>query len=86
MARTQSKRARREAARQAARRRQTIWWGSLAAAFVLGVGAIVMFSGGSGSQTAALAPDFELETNTGETVSLSDFAGQPVAVVFMHTF
>ena len=86
MADKQPKRARREAARRAAQRRQRIRWASLATAIVLGVGAVVAFSGGSGTQAAALAPDFELETNTGESVSLSDYRGQPVAVTFMHTY
>lgn len=86
MADKQPKRARREAARRAAQRRQRIRWASLATAIVLGIGAVVAFSGGSGTQAAALAPDFELETNTGESVSLSDYRGQPVAVTFMHTY
>ena len=82
----QSKRARREAARRAAQRRQRTRWVGLAAVIVLGIGAFVVFSGGSGNEAAALAPDFELETNTGETVRLSDYRGQPVAVIFMHTY
>ncbi len=34
----------------------------------------------------AEAPDFELISNTGETMSLSDYRGRPVAVTFMHTW
>ncbi len=87
MANKQSKQARREAARRAAQRRQGIRWVSAAAVVaVLGVGAFVAFSGGSGDQAAALAPDFDLETTSGETVRLSDYRGQPVAVTFMHSY
>jgi peroxiredoxin len=34
----------------------------------------------------ALAPDFELVSNKGERVKLSDYRGLPVAVNFMHTW
>jgi len=37
-------------------------------------------------EVGALAPDFELAGIDGETVRLSDFRGQPVAVTFMHTW
>lgn len=37
-------------------------------------------------EVGAEAPDFALVTNTGESVALSDFRGQPVAVMFMHTW
>ncbi|MFQ5420885.1 MAG: hypothetical protein ACE5FD_00180 [Anaerolineae bacterium] len=37
-------------------------------------------------EVGALAPDFELVGINGETVRLSDFRGQPVAVTFMHTW
>ncbi len=37
-------------------------------------------------QVGAEAPDFELVSNNGETMALSDYRGQPVAVVFMHTW
>jgi cytochrome oxidase Cu insertion factor (SCO1/SenC/PrrC family) len=37
-------------------------------------------------EVGALAPDFELAGINGETVRLSDFRGQPVAVTFMHTW
>jgi len=37
-------------------------------------------------EAAALAPDFELTSSDGETVKLSDYRGQPVAVTFMHTY
>jgi len=86
MANKQSKRDRREAARRAASRRQRSKLVSLVAVIVLAIGAFVVLSGGSGNQVAALAPKFDLETNTGETVSLSDYRGQPVALTFMHTY
>lgn len=37
-------------------------------------------------EVGAEAPNFSLVSNKGETVSLSDYRGQPVAVVFMHTW
>jgi cytochrome oxidase Cu insertion factor (SCO1/SenC/PrrC family) len=37
-------------------------------------------------EVGAEAPDFSLVSNDGETVALSDYRGQPVAVVFMHTW
>ncbi len=86
MANRQSKRARREAARRAAQRRQRMMWGAIIAALVVGVGTFTLIGGGSGEQAAALAPDFALTTSDGETVKLSDYRGQPVAVTFMHTF
>ncbi len=85
MTNKQSKRARREAARRARQRQQRIRWGAAAASIVLAVTGIVLFSGGSDNQAGALAPDFELETPDGETVRLSDYRGEPVAVTFMHT-
>ena len=86
MTNKQSKRAGREATRRAAHRRQRIQCASVAAVVALGLGAFVAFSGGSDNQAAALAPDFELETNSGDTVRLSDYRGQPVAVTFMHSY
>ncbi len=86
MANKQSKRARREAARRARKRQQRIRWGTVVALVVLAVTGLVLFSGGSDDQAGALAPDFELETPDGETVRLSDYRGQPVAVTFMHTY
>ena len=88
MANKQSKRDRREAARRAAQRRQRQKWIGLGTAFVMAVTALVVISrpGDSGDQAAALAPDFELESATGDTVKLSDYRGQPVALIFMHTY
>ncbi|WP_395152502.1 peroxiredoxin family protein [Ilumatobacter sp.] len=81
-----SKKARREAAKRAALRKQFRLWGGLAAIAALAIGSFVLISGGSGDEAAALAPDFELETLAGEPVSLSDYRGRPVAVTFMHSF
>lgn len=86
MANKQSKRARREAARRAAQRRQRMMWGMIIAALVLSVGAFSLLNASSGDQAAALAPDFELTSSDGVPVKLSDYRGQPVAVTFMHTW
>lgn len=86
MANKQTKRARREAARRARQRQQRIRWGTAAALIVFAVAALVLFSGGSDDQAGALAPDFELQTSEGDTVRLSDYRGQPVALTFMHTY
>lgn len=88
MTSTQSKRlARREKARRAAERQQRIKWAALTVAVtILIVGAFAVLSSGSDDPSIALAPDFELETNTGETVKLSDYRGRPVALIFMHTY
>lgn len=37
-------------------------------------------------EVGAEAPDFELVAHTGETMTLSEYRGQPVAVMFMHTW
>ena len=38
------------------------------------------------AEVGAIAPDFELVSNEGETVALSNYRGKPVAVMFMHTW
>lgn len=38
------------------------------------------------AEVGAVAPDFELVSNKGETLALSDYRGQPVALMFMHTW
>lgn len=86
MTRKQSKVARREAARQAARRRKHRLWGGLATAVITLVAAFTVMSTGSDSQVGALAPDFELTSPGGQAVRLSDYRGQPVALTFMHTY
>lgn len=83
----QSKQARRQAARAARQRRQLLMWGSVTAVILLAIGAFVLFNGGAGDEAVAeAAPDFELENTSGDTVRLSDYRGQPVAVTFMHTY
>jgi len=83
----QSKQARREAARAERQRRQLAIWGSVTVAILLAIAAFVVSSGGSEDGAAeALAPEFELENTSGDTVRLSDYRGQPVAVTFMHTY
>ena len=37
-------------------------------------------------EVGAEAPDFELVSYTGETMTLTEYRGQPVAVMFMHTW
>ena len=47
---------------------------------------------GCGSETtttnagADVAPDLRLTSIDGERVALSDYLGQPVAVIFMHSY
>lgn len=81
-----SKKARREAARRAARRRRILTIAAVVVVSLVGIGLVVVSQGGSDGDVAALAPDFELESNSGESIRLSDFRGQPVAVTFMHTY
>ena len=85
MASNQSKRARRDAALRAHRRRQRIRWAGTAALALAIVGTLT-FVAASDNQAAAFAPDFELETADGDTAKLSEYRGQPVALIFMHTY
>ncbi len=39
-----------------------------------------------GTSLGDVAPDFELTSIDGESISLSDYRGRPVAVTFMHTW
>lgn len=80
-----SKQARREAARHVRQRRQRIKLGSAIGAILVAIGAVVLI-GGSSDQTSAMAPDFALESAEGDTITLSDYRGQPVALTFMHTY
>ncbi|GEM_PF-641668 len=70
------------------RRRQRLLVTALLVAIAgISVVSYVAFTGGtSDERTTELALDFELETPTGETVSLSDYRGRPVAVTFMHSW
>jgi peroxiredoxin len=81
---------------------KTRWFWGLAILLALGLGGTWIFysqavttGGVTGGDAAALAPapvaghpapDFELKTLAGETVRLSDFAGQPVLVNFWATW
>lgn len=80
-----SRRARREAERRTRQRQQRFLWGGIAATIVVVAGAFLLL-GGSGDQTGDLAADFELTSSNGDTVKLSDYRVQPVAVTFMHTW
>lgn len=82
-----SKKARREAAKRAARRKQFRLWGGIAAIAALAIGSFAVINRGpSGEDAAALAPDFELATLAGDPISLSAYSGRPVAVTFMHSY
>lgn len=82
--------------RPGGRRRIAMWGGAVLAVAVLLVAGALAFTGddseeppsdASATRTdAPVAPDFELESIAGETVSLSDYRGRPVALVFMHTY
>lgn len=82
----QSKRNQGEAARRQRQRRHRLRWAGAAAVLAAALGSAVLLSGGGDDQASALAPDFELENDSGELVRLSDYRGQPVAVTFMHTY
>jgi len=51
-------------------------------ASVLGSGLLIAGCSNSGPQVGKLAPDFQLQSLDGQTVSLSDFRGKPVLVNF----
>lgn len=83
--RHQQKLERREAmrrAQQAKHRKQRMKWD--AAIALVAVGAFVLVGRGSGEPTPAA--DFELDQLGGESVSLSDYRGQSVAVTFRHSW
>ncbi len=86
MPNSRDKRGRLEAARRGRRRRQRIRWGAAVVVAVVTAVAITSLWGPSRSEEPAAAPDFELSTPDGQTVRLSDYLGQPVAVTFMHTY
>jgi len=83
---TQQKSARREKRWEKVRRAVR------ASRVVIASAAIVVLGGflleGCGSEPAAerVAPVLELNTVDGEPVALSDYLGQPVAVIFMHSY
>ncbi len=81
----QRKRERREAIRRAKQRKRLGMWVGGIAVIAVAVGAFSLMGSGSGDQVT-LAADFELGQLGGESVSLSDYRGQPVAVTFMHSW
>ena len=97
MTQKRSRKARREAQGQAKKQRRLMIAGFAGVLIVL-IAAFVTLRGQStdpGPGTAelstapkvgALAPDFQLISNDGEQVKLSNYRGQPVAVTFMHTW
>ena len=93
---TQKRKAEIARRRQQQERRRYLFWSLFPILVVIGMVGLFI----SRNQTAdtvvedlptapeigALAPDFELTSNEGELLRLSDFRGQPVAVMFMHTW
>lgn len=59
-------------------------------AFGLGLGIAIIaataFMLVGGSTEPALAAEFELDQLGGDTVSLSDYRGKPIALIFMHSW
>ena len=97
MAQKQSRKARREARDQVKKQRYLMIAGLAGILLVLVAAFAVLRGQFPGAQSAtgelstapvvgALAPDFQLVSNDGEQVKLSDFRGRPVAVTFMHTW
>ena len=85
---TQQRSARREKRRGKVRRAVHARRVVIASAAVVGGFLLV----GCGSETtttnagADVAPDLRLTSIDGERVALSDYLGQPVAVIFMHSY
>ena len=97
MTQKNSRKARREAQGQAKKQQRLMIAGFAGVLILLFVtfGILRGQSSDPGADTAelstapkvgALAPDFQLVSNDGEQVKLSDFRGRPVAVTFMHTW
>lgn len=80
---SQSKRERREAAQRRAKRKRLRTQGITALVIAVAVIGVVSLRGGG---EPAIAADFELETLEGNSVTLSEFTGRPVAVTFMHSW
>ena len=92
-----SRRVRREAQEQERKQRYLMIAGVAGVVLVMVAAFAVLRGQFPGSQSengelttapvvGALAPDFQLVSNDGEQVKLSDFRGRPVAVTFMHTW
>jgi cytochrome oxidase Cu insertion factor (SCO1/SenC/PrrC family) len=97
MAKQRSRKDRREAREQEKKQRRIMIAGALVILVLIAATFAVLRGGDSSTDTAAsgpstaptvgsLAPDFQLVSNLGEQVNLSDYRGQPVAVNFMHTW
>ena len=87
---------RRKVARRKARQRSIVW-GSAAIGLVVLVGAAFAMRSPISvrpdpetlpvePKIGARAPDFSLPDTAGQEVSLSDFRGQPVAMMFFHSW
>ena len=76
--------------RQRKARRTTRSGRVLIAAVAIVVGGFLLVGCGSETTTtnagADVAPDLRLTSIDGERVALSDYLGQPVAVIFMHSY
>ncbi|MBT4676936.1 MAG: hypothetical protein HOB67_03690 [Acidimicrobiaceae bacterium] len=76
--------------RQRKARRTTRSGRVLIAAVAIVVGGFLLVGCGSETTTtnagADVAPDLRLTSIDGERVALSDYLGQPVAVMFMHSY
>ena len=76
--------------RQRKARRTTRSGHVLIAAVAIVVGGFLLVGCGSETTTtnagADVAPDLRLTSIDGERVALSDYLGQPVAVIFMHSY
>ena len=76
--------------RQRKARRTTRSGRVLIAAVAIVVGGFLLTGCGSETTTtnagADVAPDLRLTSIDGERVALSDYLGQPVAVIFMHSY
>jgi len=72
-----------EAARraQARQRRKALGWGL--GIVIIAAAAFTLLGG---STEPALAAEFELDQLGGDTVSLSDYEGKPIALIFMHSW
>ncbi len=97
MAKRRSRKTRREGRKQEKKQRRLMIAGALVIVVLIAAAFAVLRGRDSGTDTAAsgpatapkvgsLAPDFQLVSNLGEQVKLSDYRGQPVAVNFMHTW
>ncbi len=66
---------------KARQRRKALGWG-----LGIVIVAAAAFTLLGGSSEPALAADFQLDQLGGDTVSLSDYRGKPIALIFMHSW